>query len=130
MGLTALWREGLLAQKILLNKTKGYRAHPQLNRFRASSDPVLAIGCYLKEVLNEASERGYRFDSSKIERCGTCRKLRVQRGQMEYEWSHLLKKLKTRDLKKHAMNSILIRPKPHPLFQVVPGGTEEWERVP
>jgi hypothetical protein len=30
LGLVALWREGLLAQKVLLGKTNGYRFHPQL----------------------------------------------------------------------------------------------------
>src|SRR5215471_14017903 len=32
----ALWREGLLAQKVLLGKTKGHRFHPQLARFRTT----------------------------------------------------------------------------------------------
>jgi hypothetical protein len=32
-GLVALWREGLLAQKVLAGLTKGYRHHPQLTRF-------------------------------------------------------------------------------------------------
>jgi hypothetical protein len=29
-GLAALWREGLLAKKVLENETKGYKNHPQL----------------------------------------------------------------------------------------------------
>jgi hypothetical protein len=37
-GLTAGWREGLLAQKVLTGTTKGYRNHPQLRRFRAAGD--------------------------------------------------------------------------------------------
>jgi Pyrimidine dimer DNA glycosylase len=37
-GLTAGWREGLLAQKVLTGTTKGYRNHPQLRRFRAPGD--------------------------------------------------------------------------------------------
>lgn len=39
-GLTAGWREGLLAQKVLTGTTKGYRNHPQLRRFRAAGDGV------------------------------------------------------------------------------------------
>ena len=31
LGLLGLWRESLLAQKVLLGKTKGYKNHPQLN---------------------------------------------------------------------------------------------------
>jgi hypothetical protein len=37
-GLTAGWREGLLAQKVLTGTTRGYRNHPQLRRFRAAGD--------------------------------------------------------------------------------------------
>ena len=43
-GLTACWREGLLAQAVLAGRTKGYRHHSQLERFRAQPDPVAAVG--------------------------------------------------------------------------------------
>jgi len=33
-GLVALWREYLLAQKVLEGKTTGYTNHPQLLRFK------------------------------------------------------------------------------------------------
>lgn len=129
IGLAALWREGLLAQKVLLGRTRGYKAHPQLARFRACSDPVLALGCYLNEVAKEAARRGYRFDGSRIERSGTCRKMKVTRGQIEYEWAHLQRKLMAREPSKYEMNKALVRPGPHPLFAVIPGEREEWERV-
>lgn len=129
IGLAALWREGLLAQKVLLCRTRGYKAHPQLARFRACSDPVLAIGCYLNEVLKEAKRREYRFDRSRIARPGACRKMKVRRGQIEYEWAHLQRKLRTREPSKYEMNKALVRPVSHPLFTIVPGGREEWERV-
>jgi hypothetical protein len=45
-GLVALWRESLLVQKVLLGQTKGYRNHPQLNRFKAHPDPLAAIAAY------------------------------------------------------------------------------------
>jgi hypothetical protein len=41
-GLTAAWREALLAQKVLAGATRGYRRHPQLERFRPGS--ALAAG--------------------------------------------------------------------------------------
>ena len=41
LGLLGLWRESLLAQKVLLGKTKGYKNHPQLIRFKRTSDPIL-----------------------------------------------------------------------------------------
>lgn len=128
MGLTALWREGLLAQKVLLGRTKGYTAHPQLIRFRACPDPVLAVGCYLKEVLQEADRRGYRFDSSRIVRSGACRTMSVQRGQIAHEWKHLLGKLKARAPELYQTRKRLVRPAAHPLFSIIPGGREDWER--
>jgi hypothetical protein len=39
-GLLALWREGLLAQSVILEQTAGYRNHPQLTRFKANSSSV------------------------------------------------------------------------------------------
>jgi len=33
-GLTACWREALLAQAVLNGATRGYTRHPQLVRFR------------------------------------------------------------------------------------------------
>lgn len=129
MGLTALWREGLLAQKVLLGLTTGYRGHPQLHRFRACADPVLAIGCYLDEVVLEAERRGYRFDRTKIVQKGNCPKLEVRHGQVEYEWEHLLRKLNGRAPEVYHSNMTLGSPELHPLFVSVPGGIEDWERV-
>ena len=76
-GLVALWREALLAQKVLQGKTKGYRYHPQLQRFRQSKTPLTTISAYLWAVHDEASRRGYSFDSSKIARKRTPRTLTV-----------------------------------------------------
>lgn len=128
-GLVALWREALLAQKVLLGQTRGYRAHPQLDRFRACPDPVLAIGCYLQEVANEANRRGYRFDATKIAQRGPCAMLRVQHGQIRHEWAHLLAKLKSRSPSVYESHQAVASPQPHPLFAIVPGGIETWERL-
>ena len=129
VGLVALWREGLLAQKVLLGQTKGYRSHPQLTRFRACGDPVRAIGCYLDEVAQEAARRGYRFDATKIVTRGPCLQMDVQQGQIEYEWEHLLGKLMGRSPGLYETHKTVTLPAPHPLFTIVPGGMEEWERL-
>ena len=42
-GLVALWREGLLARAVLHARTRGYRNHPQLDRFKAHPQPKRAI---------------------------------------------------------------------------------------
>lgn len=127
-GLVALWREGLLAQKVLEGKTKGYTRHPQLRRFQKSRDPLDMIGLYLAYVVEEALRRNYRFDGSKILKNKIKKtRLKVTHDQINYEARHLLKKLKTRDKLKYREVVKEKSLKPHPIFQVVPGLIEEWE---
>ena len=57
-GLVALWREGLLARHVLHGPTRGYRNHPQLDRFKAHPQPRRAIDAYLAVVQEDASARG------------------------------------------------------------------------
>ena len=128
MGLLALWREGLLAQKVLLGRTKGYRFHPQLDRFRASNDPVAAISTYLWGVSKEADARGYAFDTSKIALGLSPISLFVTRGQLEFEWKHLRRKLSVRDPAKHR-SLTAARLRSHPMLRVIPGNIEPWEAV-
>ncbi len=81
-GLLALWREGLLAQAVLLGKTKGYRNHPQLQRFKSHHDPVAAIATYLTEVHREAARRDYRFDEKKVFQRRTTDRIPETKGQL------------------------------------------------
>lgn len=128
MGLIALWREGLLAQKVLLGKTRGYRFHPQLDRFRESKKPIAAIGAYLWAVADEACARGYSFDSSKIVKKRSEISIPVTRGQLEFECQHLRRKLWARDrLKFRELAAGKLRP--HPTVCVVEGDIEPWEVV-
>jgi hypothetical protein len=128
-GLVALWREGLLAQKVLRGQTVGYRSHPQLVRFRRARDPVGAIGAYLLGVWKEACERKYNFDKSKIFRPGYRGKLRVTSGNLEYEFSHLKQKVAKRDRAHHDSVHWSKGIEAHPIFNVVEGDVEEWEKV-
>ena len=96
-GLVALWREGLLAQKVLRGNTKGYKNHPQLIRFKDTSDQSTAIVNYLRLIIEEADSRGYNFDRGKILDMVFEDKILVTSGQVQYEFEHLLKKLKTRN---------------------------------
>lgn len=129
-GLVALWREALLAQAVLLGRTRGYRHHPQLARFRALEDPVAAIAAYLRAIHQEAAARGYAFDASRITRKRVS-KLRVaeNRGQLLYEWSHLAAKLRRRNPSWYATHHRGVTPTPHPLFRIVPGQIRSWERA-
>jgi hypothetical protein len=128
-GLVALWREALLAQAVLSGKTKGYRHHPQLLRFRAQASPVGSIGEYLRAVHDEAVSRDYRFAAAKITRARARSRLTVTRGQLELEWRHLLAKLKTRDPERLALLTKVKSPRAHPSFRVVRGGIASWERA-
>lgn len=127
-GLVAVWREGLLAQAVLRGRTRGYTRHPQLDRFREHAQPVAAIADYLRAIHDEALLRGYRFDARKIGRARTRIRLAVARGQIDYEWRHLIQKLETRSPLAYERWRSLTRPAPHPSFRVVRGGVASWEK--
>jgi pyrimidine dimer DNA glycosylase len=129
-GLVALWREALLAQKVLRGKTKGYRHHSQLIRFQAHAKPVAALAAFLKAVHEEATRRGYEFDGSKIARFTEVIVLEETDGQLLYEWTHLRRKLKDRAPKVLASHQDISSPEPHPIFRVVRGEVRDWEIRP
>jgi len=128
-GLVALWRETLLAQKVLKGETRGYRNHPQLNRFKSQDDPVAFISTYLHHVCDEAGRRGYRFDRDKIERPPAPVHLLSTKGQLLYEWKHLFEKLSQRAKEKVQELKGVRKPEAHPLFTIVPGKVEGWEVI-
>jgi len=127
-GLVALWREGLLAKAVLTGKTKGYKHHPQLDRFKATRRPAAAVNAYLAEVHAEAVRRGYSFDKRKLAGPKARSRLTVTRDQLAYEWRHLLKKLRVRSPGRYSAAKKVARPAPHPLFVVRPGPIASWER--
>ncbi|MDO5728230.1 MAG: pyrimidine dimer DNA glycosylase/endonuclease V [Actinomycetaceae bacterium] len=127
-GLLGAWREALLAQKVLAGKTRGYINHPQLQRFRETDNPAAAIGQFLSAIADEADARGYRFDRRRITHPDEpCDPIPVTRGQLDYEWSHLLAKLDKRsaDLYRETKHR---SPQLHPLFVLVDGPIADWER--
>lgn len=130
-ALLAVWREGLLAKKVLEGKTIGYRNHPQLARFRKNKSPISAISSYLYFVWKEAEERGYNFDISKINKRKLVRIIPVTEGQLLYEFKHLLFKLSARN--KDKFNKLIYNGiseiYPNPIFYKTPGNIEFWERV-
>lgn len=128
-GLVALWREALLAQKVLSGRTRGYKNHPQLERFKAHSHPPKAVAAYLFFVWKEACRRGYCFDEKKIGRKKTKQKIPVTLGQLKYEFGWLRGKLKKRAPDRYRAIASLQKIRPHPFFKVIPGVVESWERV-
>ena len=128
-GLVALWREALLAQKVLTRTTKGYRHHPQLDRFRQTRNPARAIAIYLWSVADEAKERGYHFDISKIAMPRGTVTIPVAKGQLAYELTHLKQKLYQRDPKQLQLISKR-EPVTNSTFKAVEGPIAPWERTP
>ena len=113
-GLVALWREGLLAQKVLRGETRGYAQHPQLTRFKSTNDPVAAIATYLHAVADEADRRSYHFDRSKL---------------ITRHFDRKLTKLKQRDPDCYELLQAVTILELHPLFEAIEGELEVWEKV-
>jgi len=114
-GLVALWREGLLALKVLKGETKGYKNHPQLNRFKEKKDKIQAISYYLYYVWRESQDRRYHFNFHKIDNVANAldkfdeNPIKVSSSQILYEFYHLHNKLKARDEMKYNQNMIEVQ---------------------
>ena len=149
-ALVACWRETLLAQKVLRGLTRGYTNHPQLIRFRAHPQPLEAVATYLSGLADEADARGYSFNRALIgagESVGkngadkaenpyaSLARIPVPLGQLEYELAFLLHKVAGRDPEwEHRLSERLaardgLAACAHPLFEVVPGAIEPWEKT-
>jgi Pyrimidine dimer DNA glycosylase len=127
-GLVALWREALLAKAVLGGKTRGYRHHAQLARFRAHPAPRAAINAYLAAVHAEASARGYAFDRRKVGPVRRVVPIAATGGQVAFEWRHLMSKLAARNRATHRRWNKTGRVDCHPLFRRVRGAVADWER--
>ncbi len=130
-GLVALWREALLAKKVLEGRTKGYTKHPQLARFRAFGYPLKAINTYLYYVRLEAGRRKYNFDAEKIDSSliDLNIKMKISLGQLNYEFGLLKSKVEKRDLAYYKKLLHVKRIEPNQLFYVISGPVAEWEKV-
>ena len=129
VGLVALWRESLLAQKVLKGKTKGFKNHPQLKRFKDHAEPKQAILYYLLKIWEEAKLRGYNFDKRKIKALAEVEKIPVSRSQLKFEFSWLCNKLKRRDSQQYKKLLSFRKIESHPLFEIVEGEIEKWEKT-
>jgi hypothetical protein len=126
--LVALWREALLARAVLNNPASGYQHHPQLIRFRQQPDPIASINAYLQPVFDEACRRNYHFNANKLIPSNYDGRIPVTKDQLSYEFDHLRKKLALRDPKRYRQIVTISQPEPHPIFMVVPGTVEWWEK--
>lgn len=122
-GLVACWREAKLALAVLEGKTKGYKHHPQLDRFKTTPNPVHALKVYLRGLYEESKARGYNFDSSCIADASDVQ-IPVTKGQLEFEYHHLKKKVAAR-----SPNHILKDLTAHSMFVIIEGDIEKWEKI-
>ncbi|MBE9487717.1 MAG: hypothetical protein IMY73_00890 [Bacteroidetes bacterium] len=129
IGLIACWREGLLARKVLLGETKGYKNHPQLIRFKKLKDPIKALDSYLFWILKESENRGYNFTKNKIDKFYENIKIDITKNQIEYEFEFLKRKLIKRN--PYLYNNLIDieNPESNPIFNIIEGEIEEWEKV-
>jgi len=129
-GLVALWREALLAQAVLRGETRGYRSHPQLQRFREQPLPMVAINTFLAAIYAEATARQYSFDKRKFDDTSAPQfaTIPVTIGQLDLEWHHLIEKLAIRNPDLYTAWSVVSSPECHPLFRIVSGKAATWER--
>jgi hypothetical protein len=126
-ALVACWREALLAQRVLAGGTRGYTRHPQLERFRATADPLDAIGHFLGGLEAEATARGYSFDGSRVlRRDAAAPGIPVTSGQLAFELEHLRSKVAVRD--PAWLPRVPATARPAPSLVEIPGAVESWER--
>ena len=116
-----------MAKAVLAGQTRGYTKHPQLERFRQHETPLEAIDSYLWGVYQEAARRGYRFDTTKTKEAITT-PIPVSSGQLDFERNHLLSKLRLRSPKDYNLLHQQCPLDVHPLFLVVLGPPEPWEK--
>ncbi len=110
--------------------TKGYKNHPQLERFKKAKDPIGSINSYLLTIYKESLKRNYSFDKSKLQMTFiNDEKIKVTDGQLKYEYELLKNKLKFRDIKKFDSIKTIKKINPNPVFIVVSGTVASWERV-
>jgi hypothetical protein len=82
----------------------------------------------LVALWREARSRGYAFDAGKIGPLRAVDRIAVTRGQIEYEWRHLLAKLALRSPAHYRRWRHVRVPECHPLVRRRPGRVEPWER--
>ena len=132
-GLNAVWREGLLAQAVLLGRTTAWKKHSQLLRFQNHEEPISAIGFYLLKILEEANSRRYNYTIKRIiTPSKNIKPINVTNGQLLFELNILIERLRTRNPRKYEkildLNQRKIIPKTHPLFTLIEGDVEPWEK--
>lgn len=136
-GLGGLWSEALQCQDVILGITNMHKNHPQTHRWIKEKDPLRSLSTYLLMLHNWVSENtkyNYNRDLIVYKKPGFVRQMFVTSGQLKYEADCLVQKLKERHgqcLQKTQLEHDIYFKKivPHPLFTVIDGAIEPWEKI-
>lgn len=109
-----------------------HKKHTQYIRFQRTGRPLEYLSLYLwyvhDELVREGMVRDGKFSTKHLiprDKLTNLPKLPVTSGQLKFEAMHLRHKL----AKRGAVCYVPDAPAVHPLFFVVPGGIEDWERT-
>ena len=80
----------------------------------------------LLAIADAADARGYRFDRTRVVLPPGPERLPLTDGQLALEWAHLRAKVIERD---PPWLDRLVAPRPHPMFDLIPGPVAAWERA-
>lgn len=130
-GLGSCWREGLLALSVLKRlrageKKVGNRNHSQLVRFKEQDDPIHYVSEYLHYIVDEASNRGYNYNRTKLLMRRRNVSMSVTTGQIDVERKHLIRKLQKRS--PEFLTKMVDFPDCHPMFYMLIGDVAVWEK--
>lgn len=139
VGLSRAINEAISGYKALTGKQKMWQNHSQLERFKnadifvSKKDNHILLQSYIVSLITNYRRRKYKeIDFSQSIEIDGSASLTVTKGQIEYEWQHYLNKLKTqkgRDKELYEQLKDIKTPEPHPLFSMVAGDIESWEKV-
>lgn len=144
MGLLGLWREALLAKKLVYGQLhavsdvgKKYLNHSHLRRFDREHAVPFRIMHYLREVYREGIRRGYKFNRELTLWHGDWDGgladggIKVTVDQLKFELLLLKERVYTRDrawFDEQLHNLVELIPEPNPVFRLIWGPREEWDK--
>lgn len=97
-GLISLWREGLLAQKVLNGELDVKLSNPIWRQFRQAENPLKAIGSSPSLWRRKGARGGYKFSHEKIIYPNfEDYEIPVRPQDLIFEMKHLRGRLKLRD---------------------------------
>lgn len=118
-----------MVKKVFEDNTNVYKQYPQLFKFKLSKQQIIGINFFLKYICIETSKRHYKFHPVKFIEIENKEKINVTTAQINFEKNHLRKKLKLRDKNKYNENIDTINYETQPLFNLINGEIEPWEKM-